>query len=103
MYITISFWVVYGVFLFLNLNQVFWGLSLKSYPNKSSFLSELSFILPFAVALSFGLNLAINSPSLEKVNSIFIFWALMTAITFVILLARYLKKQSLVSRSFLIE
>ena len=101
MYITISYWVVYGVFLFLNLNQVFWGFSLKPYRSRSSALTMASYSFPLAIMLGFGItmgavlgllgstiDLSKNPPTLF----LFLTWALATAIIFIILLARKLKK-----------
>ncbi len=59
MNITISYWVVYAMFLFLNINQGFWGLSLRPYRSKSSLLSMLSSGLPFGFATIFGIAMVI--------------------------------------------
>ncbi len=102
MYITISFWVVYGVFLFLNLNQVFWGFSLKPYRKRSSSLTLMSYAFPLGVMISFGMILGAvlslvggSIPDLSKdptTLALFFFWALLTVISFILLLIRQLKK-----------
>ena len=101
MYITISYWVVYGVFLFLNLNQVFWGFSLKPYRERSSALTLMSYALPLSVMISEGMVLGAGLGLVGSVTDLskdpttlvlFFFWALLTVISFIILLIRQLKK-----------
>ena len=101
MYITISFWVVYGVFLFLNLNQVFWGFSLKPYRKRSSSLTLMSYAFPLGVMVFFGMILgaglslvgSITDLSKDPITlALFFLWALLTVISFILLLIRQLKK-----------
>ena len=92
MNITISYWVIYAMFLFLNINQGFWGLSLRPYRSKSSLLSMLSSGLPFGFATIFGIAMVIRPPSIESTNSMFILWSMATMTAFLVLLIRHLKK-----------
>lgn len=95
MNITISCWVAYGILLFVNLNQTFWGFLLKLYRNERSLLTFLSHLFPmgvmciFASVMGFVLTAAVKT---ETVITIFIFWAFITMITFIGLSIRQLKK-----------
>ena len=95
MNITISYWVVYGIFLFLNLNQTFWGFLLKSYRKEALLLTLASHLLPMGVMCIFGSAMGfvlLFTVKAETVLTAFIFWALVTVITFIVLLIRQLKK-----------
>ncbi len=101
MYITISYWVAYGVFLVINLHQFFWGLSLKPKQPKDSFPAlalwafPLSIMLTFASVMGFGLPLIQGAvdPSREAMimSTLFILWAVLTVIIFIVLLVEYLR------------
>lgn len=92
MSITINYWVAYAIFLFLNINQGFWGLSLRPYRNKGSLLSMMSSGLPFGFATMFGIAMAIRPPNIENTSSLFIFWLMSTMTAFLVLLIRHFKK-----------
>lgn len=101
MYVTIYHWIAYGVLLFLNFIQLFWGLWLirnrKGHPAISTLFSfPFCIILIFGIIMGYGLIVASDTTGFFKEVTFtlanFVFWAFLTAIVFVILLIRYLKK-----------